>query len=100
MTITELSIRRPALISIFFLALAVLGLFGYSRLGSDLLPKMDFPFVSVITYSPGAAPEKIETLVSKPVEEAVAGTAKLDNVRSFSYEGYSVVLGQYLLTAS
>jgi HAE1 family hydrophobic/amphiphilic exporter-1 len=100
MTITELSIRRPALISILFIALGVLGLFGYSKLGSDLLPKMDFPFVSVITYYPGAGPDEIETLVSKPIEEAVAGTAQLDNVRSFSYEGYSVVLGQYLLSAS
>lgn len=100
MTITELSIRRPALISILFIALGVLGLFGYSKLGSDLLPKMDFPFVSVITYYPGAGPDEIETLVSRPIEEAVAGTAQLDNVRSFSYEGYSVVLGQYLLSAS
>ena len=63
MTITELSIRRPALISILFIALGVMGLFGYSRLGSDLLPKMDFPFVSVITYYPGAGPDEIESLV-------------------------------------
>lgn len=100
MTITELSIKRPALISILFIALGVMGFFGYTKLGSDLLPKMDFPFVSVITYYPGAGPSEIETLVSKPIEEAVAGTAQLDNVRSFSYEGYSVVLGQYLLTQS
>jgi HAE1 family hydrophobic/amphiphilic exporter-1 len=53
MSITELSIKRPALVSIFFVALAVMGLFGYSKLGVDLLPKMDFPFVSVLTYYPG-----------------------------------------------
>ncbi len=100
MNITELSIKRPALVSIFFIALAVMGFFGYTKLGVDLLPKMDFPFVSVLTYYPGAGPEEIEDRVSKPIEEAVAGTSQIDNVRSYSFEGYSLVLGQYLLTAN
>jgi HAE1 family hydrophobic/amphiphilic exporter-1 len=99
MSITELSIKRPAFITIVFIALAVMGLLGYSKLGTDLLPKMDFPWVTVIVTYPGAGPEEIEDLVTKPIEEAVAGAAQLDNVRSFSNEGYSVVLGQFLLTA-
>ncbi|HYM19513.1 MAG TPA: efflux RND transporter permease subunit [Candidatus Kapabacteria bacterium] len=100
MTITELAIKRPAFITIVFIALAVMGLFGYSRLGTDLLPKMDWPVVTILTTYPGAGPEEIEDLVTKPVEEAVAATSNLDNVRSFSNEGYSVVIGQYLLTAN
>ncbi len=100
MNITELSIKRPAFITIVFVALGIMGLFAYTRLGTDLLPKMDFPNISVITTYPGAGPEEVEDLISKPVEEAVSGTNQLDNVRSFSYEGYSVVLGQFLLTAS
>ncbi|MEP7233968.1 MAG: efflux RND transporter permease subunit, partial [Ignavibacteriota bacterium] len=100
MTITELSIKRPAFITIVFVALAVMGLFGYSKLGVDLLPKMDFPWITVVTAYPGAGPEEIEDLVTKPIEEAVAATSNLDNVRSFSNEGYSIVLGQYLLTAN
>ncbi len=100
MTITELSIKRPVFITIVFVALAIMGLFAYTRLGTDLLPKMDFPNISVITTYPGAGPEEIEDLISKPVEEAVSGTNQLDNVRSFSREGYSVVLGQFLLTAN
>jgi HAE1 family hydrophobic/amphiphilic exporter-1 len=100
MTITELSIKRPALVSIVFIALAVMGLFGYSKLGVDLLPKMDFPFVSVLTYYPGAGPEEVEDRITKPIEGAIAGTSQLDNVKSFSFEGYSLVLGQYLLTAN
>lgn len=99
MSITELSIKRPAFITIVFIALAVMGLLGYSKLGTDLLPKMDFPWVTVIVTYPGAGPEEIEDLVTKPIEEAVAGAAQLENVRSFSNEGYSVVLGQFLLTA-
>src|SRR6516164_6313265 len=98
MTITELAIKRPAFITIVFIALAVMGLFGLSKLGTDLLPKMDWPVVTILTTYPGAGPEEIEDLVTKPVEEAVAATSNLDNVRSFSNEGYSVVIGQYLLT--
>jgi hydrophobic/amphiphilic exporter-1 (mainly G- bacteria), HAE1 family len=98
MTITELSIRRPALITMIFVALGVLGIFGYSKLGVDLLPKMDFPFVTVLTVYPGAGPEEIEQLISKPVEEGIAATSQLDNVRSISAEGYSMVLAQYQLT--
>lgn len=81
-----------------FVALGVMGMFGYSKLGVDLLPKMDFPFVTVLTVYPGAGPEEIEQLISKPVEEGVAATSQLDNVRSISAEGYSMVLAQYELT--
>lgn len=98
MTITELSIRRPALITMIFVALGVMGIFGYSKLGVDLLPKMDWPFVTVLTVYPGAGPEEIEQLISKPIEEGVAATSQLDNVRSISAEGYSMVLAQYELT--
>ena len=100
MKITEIAIRRPAFMTMVFVALAVLGVFGYSRMGVDLLPKMDWPYVSVVTVYPGAGPKEIESLVSKPLEEAISGVNKLDNVRSYSYEGVSVVLAQFSFTAS
>ena len=87
MKLTEIAIRRPAFITMIFVTLAVLGIFGYSRMGVDLLPKMDWPFVSIVTVYPGAGPKEVESLVSKPLEEAVSGINKLDNVRSYSYEG-------------
>ncbi|MCX6137546.1 MAG: efflux RND transporter permease subunit, partial [Ignavibacteriales bacterium] len=99
MTITEISIRRPAFLTMIFVALAVLGIYGYSRMGVDLLPKMDWPIVSVVTVYPGAGPKEIESLVSKPLEEAVSSVEKLDNVRSYSFEGYSLVLAQFKFSA-
>ena len=100
MRLTEISIRRPAFMTMVFVALAVLGIFGYSRLGVDLLPKMDWPYVSIVTVYPGAGPKEVESLISKPLEEAVSGVSKLDNVRSYSYEGVSVVLAQFSFTAN
>jgi HAE1 family hydrophobic/amphiphilic exporter-1 len=86
--------------TMIFVTLAVLGVFGYSRLGVDLLPKMDWPMVSVVTIYPGAGPKEVESLVSKPLEEAVSGVNKLDNVRSYSYEGVSVLVAQFTFSAN
>jgi HAE1 family hydrophobic/amphiphilic exporter-1 len=100
MKLTEVAIRRPAFITMIFVTLGVLGIFGYSGMGVDLLPKMDWPIVSIVTIYPGAGPKEVESLVSKPIEEAVSGVNKLDNVRSYSYEGVSVVLAQFNFSAS
>ena len=99
MKLTEVAIHRPAFMTMIFVALAVLGIFGYTRMGVDLLPKMDWPMVSVVTIYPGAGPKEVESLVSKPIEEAISSVNKLDNVRSYSYEGYSVVLAQFSFSA-
>jgi HAE1 family hydrophobic/amphiphilic exporter-1 len=99
MKLTEIAIRRPAFMTMIFVTLGVLGIFGYSRMGVDLLPKMDWPYVSIVTIYPGAGPKEVESLVSKPIEEAVSGVNKLDNVRSYSYEGVSVVLAQFNFSA-
>jgi hydrophobic/amphiphilic exporter-1 (mainly G- bacteria), HAE1 family len=99
MKITEVAIHRPAFMTMIFVTLGVLGIFGYSRMGNDLLPKMDWPYVSIVTVFPGAGPKEVESLVSKPIEEAVSGVSKLDNVRSYSYEGVSVVLAQFTMSA-
>jgi len=99
MKLTEVAIRRPAFMTMIFVALAVLGIFGYTRMGVDLLPKMDWPMVSVVTIYPGAGPKEVESLVSKPIEEAISSVNKLDNVRSYSYEGFSVVLAQFSFSA-
>jgi hydrophobic/amphiphilic exporter-1 (mainly G- bacteria), HAE1 family len=99
MKLTEIAIRRPAFITMIFVALAIMGVFGNSRMGVDLLPKMDWPYVSIVTIYPGAGPKEVESLVSKPLEEAVSGINKLDNVRSYSYEGVSVVLAQFNFSA-
>lgn len=100
MRLTELALKRPAFMTMIFVALAVLGIFGYSNMGLDFLPKMDWPFVSVVTIYPGAGPREIESLISKPIEEAISGVEKLDNVRSYSYEGYSVVVAQFSFSAN
>lgn len=95
MSITELSIKRPVLIVVIFLVLAVLGIFSYSKLSYELLPKMSSPFVTVITVYPGANPSEVENAVTKKIEEAVAGAEKLKRVFSTSSENVSTVFVEF-----
>jgi HAE1 family hydrophobic/amphiphilic exporter-1 len=66
MWLTNLAIKRPIVILMFFTALVVVGLRSRSGMPLDLYPKIDFPFVTITTIYAGAGPEEIETLVSKP----------------------------------
>ena len=95
MRLTELAIKRPAFITMVFVALAVLGLYSYNQMGVDLLPKMDWPIVSVVTVYPGAGPKEVENDVTKPLEDALSTLNNIDNIRSYSLENVSVVTVQF-----
>jgi HAE1 family hydrophobic/amphiphilic exporter-1 len=75
----------------FILSFVVLGIVSMTRLGIDLFPAVDFPFVNISTVYPGASPEEVETLVTKPIEDAVAGIEGVKRVESNSSEGFSRV---------
>ena len=92
MWVTELSIRRPLLMLMAILSVMIFGLIAYSRLGVDLFPSVEFPVVSVTVPYPGASPEVVESLVTRPVEDAVSGLADLDSVSSTSSEGVAVII--------
>jgi hydrophobic/amphiphilic exporter-1 (mainly G- bacteria), HAE1 family len=99
MTLTELSIKRPAALTMFFLAVVVMGLLLYQRLPVDLLPAMNWPWVSIVTTWPGAGPKEIETMVSKPIEDACITLNKLKHVRSYNRENVSVVVLEFDMSA-
>ena len=80
------------------LSLVVVGIFSYFTLGVDLFPKVDIPTVVVIIANPGASPEEIETEISKKVEDAVNTISQVDEVRSVSSEGQSLVTIQFELS--
>lgn len=99
MTITELSIKRPTLVIVVFTGLAVLGLFSYSQLKYELLPKITPPWISIITAYPGASPNEVETGVTKVIEDAVSGIDKVANVYGTSQEGLSIVSLEFTMSA-
>ncbi|HEX7096674.1 MAG TPA: efflux RND transporter permease subunit, partial [Acidimicrobiales bacterium] len=89
--------RRPIFASVLIAVLVVVGLVGYTSLGVDKFPKVDFPMVMVITPYPGASPSAVETDVTQKIEEAVNTVSGLDTLTSFSSEGVSLVLAQFEL---
>ena len=95
MWFTRVSLQNPVFATMVMLALVVLGLFSYQRLQIDQFPNIDFPVVVVITEYPGAAPEIVESEVTKKVEEGVNAIAGINALTSRSYEGQSVVIIEF-----
>jgi HAE1 family hydrophobic/amphiphilic exporter-1 len=91
MCISNTSIKRPVFATMFIMSFVVLGIVSMTRLGIDLFPDVSFPFVNISIVYPGASPEEVETLVTKPVEDAVAGIEGVKRVESNSNEGYARV---------
>ena len=99
MTITELSIKRPTLVIVVFSVLGVLGIFSYTQLKYELLPKITPPYVTIMTIYPGASPAEVETSITKVVEDAVSGIDKVSNVYATSSEGISLVSLEFTMSA-
>ncbi len=97
MWFTRVSLRNPVFAVMMMAALVVLGLFSLQRLKVDQFPSIDFPVVVVSTEYPGAAPEIVETEVSKKIEEAVNSISGINGLTSRSYEGQSVVVAEFQL---
>lgn len=88
MNLTELSVRKPAAITMLLLFLLGLGVFGYSKLGADLMPSMNIPVISLSTTYSGASAEDIKKDIVKPIEDSVAGISGIDTLQSTANEGY------------
>src|SRR5919199_1288281 len=87
MGLTRLAIYRPVAIVMMFAALAAMGVVAYTHLPVDRLPKISFPFVRISVSYPGAAPEDVESLVTKPLEDAIIGVNGINTITSTSSEG-------------
>ncbi|EMM81854.1 RND transporter, Hydrophobe/Amphiphile Efflux-1 (HAE1)/Heavy Metal Efflux (HME) family, permease protein [Leptospira interrogans str. 2006001854] len=73
------------------------GWVAMGRMGVDLFPDVNIPVVSVATIYPGAGPEEIEELISKPLEEELSSISGLKKISSRNQEGVSVVFGEFTL---
>jgi len=96
--LAQFCVRRPVFATMLILSLVVVGVFSYFSLGVDLFPKVDIPTVQVLVVDRGASPEEIETEVSKKIEDAVNTISQIDEVRSTSSEGQSLVLVSFELS--
>ncbi len=91
MQITKLSIKRPTLVVVVFTVLTLLGLFSYTQLSYELLPKFASNIVTISTVYPGAAPSEVENSVTKEIEDAIASLEGIKSIQSTSLENISIV---------
>lgn len=90
-SLSKLAVNRPITFLMGTLILLGFGVFGLSNLRLNLYPDVSFPTITVYTSYEGVAPEDIETLVTRPIEESVGSISGIRKVRSLSSQGASVV---------
>jgi HAE1 family hydrophobic/amphiphilic exporter-1 len=97
MSSASFSIKNPILIASIVIIIVVMGILSIQKLGVDMYPDVEMPFISVTTIYQGASPEEVEEQISKPIEGEISSIAGLSKIHSESYEGYSVVWGEFTL---
>ena len=85
----ETFIKRPVFTTMFILVLVVFGIRSYPELGVDLYPDVDLPLVGVTVTYEGTAPEEMETLITKPIENRVSQVSGIKTITSTIREGFS-----------
>jgi hydrophobic/amphiphilic exporter-1 (mainly G- bacteria), HAE1 family len=96
-SLAEVCIRRPVFAVMLIAALVVVGSVAFEKLGVDRLPSVDLPTVNVRTSLPGASPEEVESQVSQVLEEAINTVEGIQELRSISGQGNSIIIATFNL---
>ncbi len=92
MKLTVESIKRPAGVIMLMIVVIVVGIAGYLRMPTNMLPDITYPMVKVYVYWPGATPEQMENEVAMVVERKMATVDNLDYIESTCEEGVYTLL--------
>jgi HAE1 family hydrophobic/amphiphilic exporter-1 len=95
MNIPAFSVNRKITVLMLTLIVCLFGIISFVRIGIDMMPELEYPFVSVVTSYEGVASEDIENQITKPIEETVSTVKRVSSVRSISKEGVSVVMVEF-----
>ena len=95
MKFTQTAIRRPVTVSMFVVAITLFGLVSVDRLALNLLPDISYPSLTIQTEFEDAAPEEIESLVTRLIEETVGVVPGLRRLSSVSRSGQSEVVLEF-----
>ena len=95
MNIADFAVRRPVATSCLMIGLTLLGLNAFRKMGLELMPKIDIPFITVVTVYPGAAPDELEIDVAKRIEDAVSSIEGLKHVSSVCMENVCQTLLEF-----
>lgn len=91
----KFSARKPMTIFVAIVVVIIFGVISFTRMVPDLFPNMDFPYVVVMTPYPGAAPEEVESEVTRPTEQSLATLDNLKTINSTSSGNSSMVIMEF-----
>ncbi len=90
--LSRLAVRRAVTFSMLYIVIVGFGLFALTQLKLDLFPELKFPIVAIVNSYTGVSPEEIETLVTRPIEMAIAAVKNVKRIRSTSKQGNSLTI--------
>lgn len=91
----KFSVKKPYTVLVAVVLVIVLGVVSFTKMTTDLLPNISLPYVIVMTPYPGASPETVEMVVTKPVEASMATVSNIEGISSVSSENYSMVILEF-----
>lgn len=97
MSLADVSIKRPIFISCIVAITIIIGLMSMSKLPVDLNPNVNIPVIVVYSTYSGVAPQEMETLVTKPLEDQISTIAGIKRLTSKSAEGTSSIVLEFTL---
>ena len=93
--ISNYSVKKPFTVFVAVILIILLGFISFTNMTTDLLPKMDLPYALILTTYVGASPEKVETTITKPIEQSMATVSNVKNISSVSSENSSMVILEF-----
>lgn len=91
----KFSVKKPYTVLVAVILVIVLGVVSFTKMSTDLLPSISLPYVIILTTYPGASPETVEMVVTKPVEASMATVSNIEGISSVSSENYSTVILEF-----
>ena len=97
MPLAKLAIKQPVFVTMVLLAITLVGLLSYSKMGVELYPDISNPVVMVGVSFPGASPQDVETLVTKPLEQSLSTISGIDSMSATSSQGSANVMISFVV---
>lgn len=98
--LSRFSVKKPYTVVVGVVLIIILGVVSFTSMTVDLLPSMNMPYAIVMTTYPGASPEEVEEIVTKPVEQTMATVSNIKDIMSVSGDNASTVIMEFEQTAN
>ena len=98
--LSKFSVKKPYTVVVGVVLIIILGVVSFTKMTVDLLPSMNLPYAIVMTTYPGASPEEVEEIVTKPVEQTMATVSNIKDIMSVSSENASTVVMEFEQTSN